>query len=719
MPVTPETREAWTRRSFLKAGAAAGGGLFVGWSPVAQAKGEAQALAPNAFVRVDRTGKVTVVSPMIEMGQGTYTSLPMLVAEELDVAIETVEVEHSPPSDKLYGNSYLANAQVTGNSSSVRAFYLPMRQAGATARAMLIAAAAKTLNVDASTLTSESGFVVHAASKRKIGYGDLADVAAKLPVPAGVKLKDPTAFRMIGTPVKRLDVAGKVNGTAVFGIDAKVPGMKIAALTQCPVFGGKLVSFDAAAAMKVKGVHHVAPLDNALAVVADDYWSATQGLEAAAATFDAGTGPSVSTPDVVAALVKAADTPGAIAKNDGDMTAAMASEAVRMEAVYESQFLAHATMEPMNCTARVTPEGCDIWVGTQIPSVAQQVVAQALGLKTEDVRIHNHLLGGGFGRRLEYDFILQAVQIAKLVKHPIKLVWSREQDIQHDRYRPYYYDRLSAALDENGMPVAWNHRIVGSSVMTRFFPDLVKDGVDPDAVDGAVNMPYLIANNRVEYIRAEPFSIPTGFWRGVGPAHNVYAIESFIDELAVKAKRDAVDYRRDLLAHNPRTLHVLNRAAELAGWGQPLAERRGRGVAIQNVFGSFMAQIAEVTVAKTGEVRVDRVVVVVDTGVAINPDTIVAQMQSGVIFAITATLWGEITIKDGRVEQSNFDTYRILRINEAPRIDVEIVKSSADPGGVGELATSGLAPAVINAIYAATGMRLRKLPANAELLKAT
>ena len=710
-----------SRRLVLKAGAAIGGGLMIGWrweSSTAAAADDATLFAPNAFVRIDRQGKVSIVSPMAEMGQGVYTALPMLVAEELDADMSNVTVEHSPPSDKLYGNAFLGGVQTTGNSSSIRAFYLPLRQAGAAARAMLVAAAAEKLNVDASALITEPGFVVDAAGKRRIAYGELTDAAAKMPVPTDVKLKDPSAFRIVGTPAKRLDVAGKVDGTAVFGIDVKLPGMQIATVAASPVFGGTLASLDEAAALKVPGVHQVAKLDNAVAVIAEHYWAARKGLEAANPKFDDGPHASLTTADVVAALAKASERQGAIAKNEGDVASALANAATKVEATYEAPFLAHATMEPMNCTVEVTADGCDIWVGTQIPTVAQQAVAQTLGLKQEAVRLHNHLLGGGFGRRLEYDFIVQAALIAKQAKQPVKVVWSREEDIQHDMYRPYYYDRLSAGLDEQGMPIAWSHRIVGSSIMARFFPPAFKDGIDPDAVDGAVDMPYAIANKRVEYVREEPPGIPTAFWRGVGPTHNVYVIESFIDELAAIAKKDPVDYRRAMLGNNPRALHVLNRAAEIAGWGKPLADRRGRGVCVHNTFGSFMSQVAEVTVSKSGEVHVDRVVCVVDTGVAVNPDTIVAQMQSGIIFGITAALWGEITLKNGRVEQTNFNDYRMLRINEAPIIEVEVVKSSADPGGIGEPGTTSLAPAVLNAVYAATGVRLRKLPINSALLKA-
>ena len=709
-----------SRRAFIKVGAAVGGGLMIGWIPEGHAAEEAKdakPFPPSAYIRIDPQGKVTIVSPMAEMGQGVYTALPMLVAEELDVDMSHVSVEHSPPDDKLYGNAFLGGVQTTGNSSSIRGYYVPLRQVGATARAMLIAAAASKLNVDAGTLTTEPGYVVDTGGKHRIAYGELADAAAQLPVPTEVRLKDPSTFRIIGTPAKRLDVSGKVDGTAVFGIDVKVPDMKVATVAASPVFGGTLASFDDAAALKVPGVHQVARLDDAVAVIADHYWAARTGLEAGAATFDDGPHAALTTADVVAALVKASEREGAVAKNEGDVKAALAKAATRVDAIYQVPFLAHATMEPMNCVAHVTTDGCELWLGTQIPTVAQQAVAKALGLKPEQVRLHNQLLGGGFGRRLEFDYVVQAALIAKQAQGPVKVVWSREEDIQHDMYRPYYYDRISAGLDEAGTPVAWSHRIVGSSVIARFFPPLFKDGIDPDAVDGAIDMPYAVPNKRVEYVREEPPGIPTAFWRGVGPTHNVFVVESFIDELAALAKKDPVDYRRALLGDNPRALHVLNRAAEIAGWGKALSDRRGRGACVHNTFGSYMAQIAEVTVAEDGDVRVDRVVCVVDTGVAVNPDTIVAQMQSGIIFGITAALWGEITLENGRVQQTNFDDYRMLRIYETPVIDVEVVKSSADPGGIGEPGTTALAPAVTNAVYAATGVRLRALPIKPDLLR--
>ncbi len=711
-----KTTDGVSRRRFLQAGAAFGGGLMIGWVDVADAEpGSAPvaAFTPNAFISIDRDGKVTVISPSIEMGQGTYTSLPMLVAEELDVDMSAVGVTHSPPSDKLYGNPALGGAQLTGGSTSIRGFYTPLREAGAAAREMLVSAAAAKLNVAASELTTADGQVIHAKSGQKIGYGALVDDAAKLPVPAKPALKSPDQFKIIGTPVKRLDGREKVDGTAKFGIDAQVPGMKIAAIAISPVFGGKVKSVDEAAALAVPGVVQVAKIDEAVAVIADHYWAAKKGLEAAAPQFDAGPHASLSTADVVAALAKASERDGAVAKKEGDAAGALSGAAVRVESVYENPFLAHATMEPLNCTVHVTDSGCDIWVGTQIPSNAQLAVSEALGIDRDKVRIHNHLLGGGFGRRLEFDFIVLAAKIAKQSKDPVKVIWSREEDIQHDMYRPYYYDRISAGLDDSGKLVAWNHRITGSSIMARFFPSSFKGGLDIDAVDGAIELPYDIPNFLVDYVREEPPGIPTAFWRGVGPTRNAYVVESFIDELAAAAKKDPVDFRRQLTEKSPRARHVLERAAEISGWGTPMGERQGRGVALLYAFGTYLAEVAEVTVGKGGEVRVDRVVAVVDCGQVVNPDTVAAQLQSGIIFGISAVLWGEITLKDGRVEQSNFDNYRVLRIDEAPKIEIEIVKSGEKPGGLGEPGTSALAPAVLNAVNAATGVRLRRLPLEA------
>jgi isoquinoline 1-oxidoreductase beta subunit len=433
--------------------------------------------------------------------------------------------------------------------------------------------------------------------------------------------------------------------------------------------------------------------------------------------WDDGPHATLSTDDIVRELEKATLNPGAVAENTGDVTKAMAGAVTRVEAIYQVPFLAHATMEPMNCTVHVRKDGCEVWVGSQVLARAQAAAAQTTGLPSDKVVVHNHLIGGGFGRRLEVDGIIRAVQIAQHVDGPVKVVWTREEDIQHDMYRPYWFDRISAGLDGKGMPIAWNHRFAGSSVVARWAPPLFNNGLDPDTTEGAINLAYALPNTHVEYLRVEPPGIPTAFWRSVGPSHNVFVTESFMDELAAAAKQDPVQYRRALLDETPRAKAVLDLAAEKAGWGQPLPKGVGRGVSVQVAFANYMAQIAEVEVATDGAVRVRRVVCAVDCGTAVNPDTVRAQIQGAVIFGITAALHGEITLKDGRVEQTNFDTYEMLRINEAPAVEVHIVQSSEPPGGMGEPGTSAIAPAVTNAIFAATGKRLRKLPIDTEALK--
>jgi len=712
------------RRGFLKAGAALGGGLVIRLAlPLALRPAWAAAaspgFAPNAFIRIDRQGVVTLVMPMVEMGQGTYTALPMLLAEELEVGLDQVRLEHAPPNDALYANSLL-HIQTTGLSASIRAFWTPLRQAGAVGRTLLIAAASKRWDVDPSTCRAQHGVVLHSASGRRLRYGELADAAAALPVPApnSVSLKDPKDFTLIGTPAKRLDTPDKVNGRAQFGIDVQVPKMKIAAIAISPVFGGKPKSVNEAAARAVRGVRQVVRIDEAVAVVADHMWAAKKGLKAAAIEWDDGPNATVSSADIVRQLEDASKQPGVVARNEGDAQKTLAGAAQRIDAIYQAPFLAHAAMEPMNCTVQVRKDGCELWVGTQAPTLTQAVVAGITGLPKDAIRIHNQLLGGGFGRRLDVDGSVLAVKIAQHVDGPVKVVWSREEDIQHDMYRPYYYDRLSAGIGADGKPLAWTHRVAGSSIFARYVPPLFKNGLDPDAVEGAAEPPYAFPSMHVDYVRVEPPGIPTAFWRGVGPTHNVFVVESFIDELAAAAKQDAVAYRKALLGHNPRALGVLNLATEKAGWGTSLPARRGRGVSVQYAFGTYLSQVAEVEVAADGSIKVHRIVCAVDCGLVVNPDTIAAQMEGGSLFGLTAALYGAITLKDGRVEQGNFNDYRPMRIDEAPVIETHLIKSTEAPGGIGEAATAAVGPAVANAIFAATGKRIRTLPIDAQQLKA-
>ncbi|AOK31968.1 aldehyde dehydrogenase [Burkholderia singularis] len=723
--------EGVSRRTFLKfgitLGAAAGGGLLLGFSMPA-AGGDARrsviggdaaepaqpgVFAPNAFVQIDRAGKITLVMPKVEMGQGVYTSLPMLIAEELEAPLSSVTLDHAPPNEKLFLDPLLGG-QLTGGSTSVRYAWEPLRRAGATARTLLVAAAAQQWKVDPASCRAQDGEVLHPASGRRASYGQLADAAAKLPVPKDVVLKKSEDFKLIGKPVKRLDSPEKVDGSAQFGLDVRLPGMLYAVIVNSPVFGGTLAHVDDSAARKVPGVRQIVIADNAVAVVADHTWAAKRGAAALNVQWNEGAGARVSMQDIVADLARAAGGNGAVARKEGDVERAFKDAKTRVEAVYEQPFLAHATMEPVNCTVHVRPDGCDVWVGTQVPTRARDAAAHVSGLPADKIKVHNHLLGGGFGRRLEIDMVSQAVKIAKQVNAPVKVVWTREEDIRHDMYRPYYYDRISAGLDANGKPIAWQHRIVGSSIIARFAPPAFKDGVDPDAVEVAADLPYDLPNQLIDYVRQEPRHVPTAFWRGVGPTRGTFVVESFIDELAAQAKTDPVAYRRALLGKSPRALNVLDVAAKAAGWGETLPKGQGRGVSVMHAFGSFLSMVADVVV-EDGDVRVTRVVCAVDCGMVVNPDTIEAQIQGGVVFGITGVLYGEITIKDGRVEQGNFTDYRMLRIDQTPRIDVHIVKSTEAPGGIGEPGTAALSAAVANAIHAATGKRLRKLPVGNQL----
>ena len=707
-----------SRRSFLGTSAAIGGGLMLSLTlPLGRSEAaSSDSFAPNAFIRIGSDSQVVLTMPYVEMGQGTYTSIPMLIAEELDVSLKQVWLEHAPPNEKLYANPLLG-VQATGNSNAMRGAWKPLREAGATARIMLVAAATKRWGVDAKSCRTEDGEVIHVPTGRRLKYGEVVADAANMPVPGNVMLKSPGDFKLIGTPAKRLDAPEKVNGTALYGIDARPAGVKIATLAQSPVFGGRVKSVDDTAAKAVKGVRQIVRLDDAVAVVADHMGAAKKGLAALKIEWDDGQHAKLATEEIARKLEQATLGSGAVAQNIGDADKAMASAITKVEASYQVPFLAHATMEPMNCTVHFRKDECEIWIGNQAVARVQAMAAKEAGLSPDKVIIRNHLIGGGFGRRLEADGAVRAVQIAKHVDGPVKVVWTREEDIQHDMYRPYWFDRISAGLDKQGKPVAWKNRFAGSSVIARWLPLAFKDGLDPDSTEGAIDLVYDLPNFHVEYVRAEPPGIPTAFWRSVGPSHNVFVTESFIDELAAAAKQDAVAYRRALLGKSPRAKAVLDLAAEKAGWGQPLPKGTGRGVSLQFAFGSWLALVAEVEVSKAGTVRVQRVVCAIDCGTVINPDTVQAQIQSGIIFGATAALYGEITLKDGRVEQTNFDTYQMLRMNETPTIEVHVVESTEPPGGMGETGTSAIVPAIANAVFAAAGRRLRKMPVDASLLK--
>ena len=719
MIIMEKKSDTVSRRTLL-AGGLAGGFLLAFHLPAHAANEPVQPpdvtegkFAPNAFIRIDEAGQTTLVMPQVEMGQGVYTAVAMILAEELDANFAQVMLEHAPPNDKLYGNPVFG-LQVTGNSNSIRAWWEHLRNAGAVARAMLVQAAAQQWQVDPPSCTTANGEVIHKESGRKLAYGALAASASGQTPPKDVALKDPKDFVLIGQPLKRLDTPDKANGKAVYGIDAILPDMKFATVAACPVFGGKVGKVDDSAARKIPGVRKIVVLDDMVAVVGDHMWAAKKGLEALKVEWNEGPNAKLSSADIWAHLRAASEKDGAVAKSEGDIAKGLAT-GERLDASYELPFLAHAPMEPINATVRLKSDSCEIWTGTQVLTRVQSEAAKAAGLPVEKVTVNNHLLGGGFGRKLEPDMAVAAVRIAKQVDGPVKVVWTREEDIQHDVYRPVYRDTIAATLSD-GKIVGWKYKVAGSAILARWLPPAFQKGIDIDAVDSAVDMPYDIPNFHVEYVRAEPPAVPTGFWRGVGPNNNVFAIESFMDELARKAGKDPVEFRRGMLGKNPRLLAALNLVAEKSGWGQPLAARVGRGVSIQPSFGSFIATVVEAEVDEQGEVHLHHVTSAVDTGIAVNPDTIMAQLEGGLIFGLTAALYGEITIDKGRVQQSNFHDYRMLRIDQTPKIEVHVIKSGEAPGGIGETGVTAGPPALRNAIYAATGVALRRLPIDRSLI---
>ncbi len=708
-----------SRRGFLKTGATVSAGLAIAFylpSRVLERFGAdaAATLDPNAWIHIGTDGVVTMMVDKSEMGQGIYTALPMILAEELDVDWKSVRVD-TPPNPAGW-----ARRMGTGGSSSVRGSYEMLRKTGAAARAMLVQAAAQQWGVDASTCRTQEGTVVHTPTERKLTYAQLTERAATLPVPADPPLKDPKDFRILGQRVARLDTPSKVNGSARFGIDVRVPGMLYASIERSPVIGGTVKSVDDARAKAMPGVKRIVQLPGSpkeqemartadgVAVVADSYWQAFTARRALDIVWDDGANASLDSAGISKSMAALAEKPGLDARKEGRGSAAMAGAARTVDATYEVPYLAHATMEPMNCTAHVRADGCDVWAPTQGQSGTQQIAAAITGLAPEKVRVHTTYLGGGFGRRSEVDFVAEAVRLSKEVGAPVQVIWTREDDTHHDFYRPTTYNKLAAALDANGQPVAWTHRLVGPSIsVSKGRPP--RDGIDGALVEGAANVPYEIPNIQVEQTIAE-IPVPLGYWRSVGSSHNAYVTETFFDEMAHAAGKDPYELRRALLRNHPRHLRVLDLAAEKAGWKTSLPKGRYRGIAVAEAFGSYVAEVAEVSLEEDGTPRVHRVVCAVDCGPVINPDTIEAQMQGGIVYGLAAALYGEITFDKGRVQQGNFDAYPVLRMKEMPAIEVHIVPSVEKQGGIGEPGVPPLAPAVCNAIFAATGKPVRSLP---------
>ena len=718
-----------SRRTFIKATALVVGGLVIafnipnakrfllpGAAPEKSGADAAKLPAPNAFLRIGIDNTITVMLAHSEMGQSIWTTLPMLIAEELDADWSKIKVEHAKAAPEYVHTAY--GIQITGGSSTTWSEFDRYRQAGALTRTLLVAAAAAELGVPADSLRTENGFVI--SGDKKISYGELAEAAAKLETPKAVTLKQPQDWKIIGKATKRLDGPEKINGTAVFGQDIHFDGLRTAMVARAPVFGGKVKSFDASAAKKIKGVENVVQVPTGVAVIANNYWSAKQGRDALKVEWNLGANAGLDSAKMLEEYRGMAAKEGLPAAKAGDTGAAMSKAAKVVEAEYVLPYLAHSPMEPLNCAVKINADGCEIWTGTQMQGTDQQAAAKILGLKPEQVQIHTMFLGGGFGRRANpaADFVSEAVHVAKAAGVPVKTVWSREDDVKGGYYRPMFLHKAQIGLGADGMPVAWEHIEVGQSIMlgTPFEAFQIKDGVDATSVEGVADSPYIkgIADHHVS-LHTPKSGIPVLWWRSVGHSHSAFAMESLIDELAHVAGKDPLEYRRALLKGHPRHLAALNLAAEKAEWGKPLAKGVFRGIAVHESFGSYVAQVAEVSVNK-GVVKVHRVVCAIDCGLSVNPDSLAAQMESSVSYGLGAALQSEITFKDGMVQQSNFHDYQVMRMADMPKVEVHIVPSTEKMGGVGEPAVPPIAPAVTNAIFAATGKRIRSLPVGNQLV---
>jgi isoquinoline 1-oxidoreductase beta subunit len=702
-----------SRRDFLKTSALAGGGLLIGFTlPGASRLGQAApAFRPNAYLRIGSDDQVSVICGLSEMGQGVHTAIPMLVAEELDADWSKISV-HQAPADPAFNNP-IFGMQATGGSTSVRGHWEPMRKAGAAARAMLVAAAAEKWKADPADCRTERGMVVHKSGK-KLSYGQLAAAAARQAVPAAVKLKPAKHFRILGKPARRLDTPVKVNGKANFGLDVQLPGMLTAVMARPPVPGGRLVTVDDSKARAIPGVQQVVQIPGGVAVLADGFWAAKQGRDALQIKWDDGANAGLSSERVSRMLREGAGKGGAVARNEGDFGISVAK---KVEATYEAPYLAHACMEPMNATAWVKPGEVEVWAGTQSQGPSQGILGKVAGIAPGKVKINTMYLGGGFGRRFAPDFTVDATLLSKISGKPVKLVYTREDDMKAYFYRPAAAARLVGGLDAKGKAVMFWAKIASPSIMEASgFMKLPASGVDNMAVEGIKDCPYDIPNLRVEYARREP-GVQVWFWRSVGHSQNIYFIESFVDEMAAMAGSDPYEFRRSLLGKQPRYKGALELAAQKAGWGQPLPAGVHRGIAVAQSFGSYVAEVAEVAVAKDGKVKVHRVVAAVDCGQIVNPGIVKRQIESAIVYGLSAALYGRISFKDGRVEQSNFHDYQVLRMEDMPKVEVHIVASSEPPGGIGEPGLPPAAPAVTNAIFAATGKRVRKLPIDPDQLK--